>query len=142
MNFDNVFKDDITRKFFFTDYPGNKLMVGRISLEYAMERLKKQEYYTLITYKEGEELPSEYVPLASYKSEDGTLFATVNPNILITNICNNGGIQRISRIDRPGSVNPEYLLGPGPDTITTLDLVDQEYKEYLEQNTQEKEMQL
>ena len=142
MNFDKIYEEDINRKYFFTDYPGNKMMVGRISLEHAIERLKKQEYYVFLTYKEGETLPSEYIPLDNYKSEDGTLFATINPEILITNICSNGGIQRISRIDRPGSVNPEYLLGPGPNTITVLDLVDEVYKKYTEEKAEENNMHL
>ena len=81
MDYDNIFKEDLNTKFFYTDRPGNKMVVGKISLENAKARLDKNEYYILVTYHEGETLPEQYIPLEMLRSNDGTLFATLNPNI-------------------------------------------------------------
>ena len=133
MNFNNIFKDDVNAEFFYSNYPGNKMVTGTIDLEYAIERLKKKEFYTLVTYKEGDELPEEYVPI-KMADNNGTLFATINPNILMQYICKNGGIQRASLISRPNA-NPVYLLGPGDDTISLFEIVNREYDNYIKQNT-------
>ena len=57
MDYDKIFEGDINRNFFYTNYPGNKLMAGKISLKNAIERLSKNEYYVLVSYSEGETLP-------------------------------------------------------------------------------------
>lgn len=56
MNYNKIFEEDINKDFFYTNYPGNKMIVGRISLKNAKERLSKNEYYTFVTYKPGEDL--------------------------------------------------------------------------------------
>lgn len=134
MDYDKIFESDINRKFFYSDYPGNKMMVGKISLENAIARMSKNEYYTLVTYQEGEVLPKEYIPLNGLESNDGTLFATLNPNIrYLYDICRNGGIQRISRLPELEPGNPRYLLGPGPDIITLNDIIMEQYNLYIEE---------
>ena len=137
MDYDRIFEIDLDRKFFYTDYPGKKMMVGRISLKNAIARLSKNEYYTLVTYTEGEELPEQYIPLSGFTSDDGTLFATLNPNIeRINYICKNGGIQLVSRLLDLSPGNPNYLLGPGPDTVSLSDLVMEQYNKYNESKAQ------
>ena len=136
MDYDRIFEIDLDRKFFYTDYPGKKMMVGRISLKNAIARLSKNEYYTLVTYTEGEELPEQYIPLSGFTSDDGTLFATINPNTRFSDICRNGGIQRISRLFDLSPGNPNYLLGPGPDTVSLSDLVMEQYNKYNQEKTQ------
>ena len=126
-DFDKIFEGDIERKFFFTDYPGDKMMVGKISLNNAKARMSKNEYYTLVTYTYGEELPERYMPLPGLESADGTLFATLNPNHHIWNICRDGGIQRISRLPDLENGSPNYLLGPGPNTIALYDMIMDQY---------------
>ncbi|MBQ2910545.1 MAG: hypothetical protein IJE53_07025 [Bacilli bacterium] len=128
-DFDKLFEGDIDRKFFYTDYPGDKMMVGKISLDNAKARMSKNEYYTLVTYTYGEELPERYVPLEGLQSDDGTLFATLNPNHHIWNICRDGGIQRISRLPDLENGSPNYLLGPGPDTVALYDMIMDQYAE-------------
>ncbi len=137
MDFNSIFEEDINYKFFFQDYLGNKMMVGRVNLEYAIERLKMNEYYSLVMYKEGDELPSEYVPLPELKSDDGTLFATFNPKLSMNYICKNGGVQMISRISGPNAAFQTYLLGPGDEMVSTYDLINSIYEDYKKKNTLE-----
>ena len=140
-DYDKIFANDIERKFFFTDYPGDKMMVWKISLDNAKARMSKNEYYTLVTYTYGEELPERYLPLEGLQSADGTLFATVNPEYHIWNICRNGGIQRISRLQDLPNGSPNYLLGPGPDTISLFEMVEEQYASYTgKANQQESEI--
>lgn len=126
-DYDQIFEGNIDRKFFYTDYPGDKMMVGKISLENAKARMSKHEYYTLVTYTYGEELPERYMPLPGLQSDNGLLFATLNPNHQIWNICRDGGIQRISRLPDLENGSPNYLLGPGPDTIALYDMIAEQY---------------
>lgn len=134
MNYDKIFEGDIERKFFYTDYRGPKLVVGYISLEKAIQRLSKEEYYVLVHYREGEELPIEYRPLPEYRDEDGTLFATVDPDFrphfFFHYICQNGGIQMISRLMDLEPGNPNYLLGPGPGEISLGNLINEQMVKY------------
>ena len=134
MDYDKIFEENINKKFFYTDYPGNKMVVGKISLNNAIARLDKNEYYILVTYNEGETLPEQYIPLTELKSEDGTLFASLNPNIYIHNICNNSGIQKVSRLPNLDSGSPNYLLGPGPETVSLDDLIMEQYNKYYGHN--------
>ena len=129
MDYDKIFEKDIDREFFYTNYPGNKLVVGKISLKNAIERLKKSEYYVLVSYENGEELPIQYRPIPDLENEDGVLFATINSDVRVTEICRNGGIQRISRLGRPNDENPNYLLGPGPETISLNEMIMEQYNE-------------
>lgn len=135
MDYDKIFENDLDKKFFYTDYPGNKMMVGKISLNNAIARLNKNEYYTLVTYNEGDELPEQYIPLSEFTSDDGTLFATLNPNTFLSDICTNGGIQHISRLPDLSSGSPNYLLGPGPNIVSLVDLVTEQHSEYLKAQT-------
>ena len=123
MDYDIGFSEN--KNYFFTNYPGNKLMVGKISLKNAIARLPKNEYYVLVTYSKGESLPEEYVPYDRITSDDGTLFATVSPNIMINCIYRNDVIQLI-RSSR-GSENsvPRYLSGEELDEVQLYDLVDE-----------------
>lgn len=127
-NYDEIFDQDIKTEFFYNnpEYTGKKLVVGSISLANAIERLNDyDEYYTLVTYMDGEKLPEEYVNVGSKVANDGMLFATVNPSLNMQKICNNGGIQNISRL--PGNF---YLLGPGPDEVNLDELVKEQIDEY------------
>ncbi len=125
MDYDIVFSEKIGKRFFFTDYPGNILMVGKISLKNAIARLAKNEYYVLVTYSKGESLPKEYVPYDGITSDDGTLFATVSPKIMVNYIYRNDVLQLI-RSSR-GSENSErrYLSGEELDEVKLYDLVDE-----------------
>lgn len=131
MDYNRIFENNLDRNFFFSNYDGNKIMVGRISLGNAIARLSKNEFYVLVSYKEGENLPEQYIPLNSLTSDDGTLFATLNPNVRCWNICRDGGIQRISRLTDLESGSPNYLLGPGPETVSLEDLIMEEYNDYI-----------
>lgn len=135
MDYDKVFANDLDKEFFHTGYPGKKIVNGKISLNNAKARLSKNEYYTLVTYHDGEILPEEYMPLTTLLSDDGTLFATLNPATQFFDICMNGGIQRISRLPDLNPGNPRYLLGPGPEVITLEDMVMGQYNEYLKSQT-------
>ena len=132
MDYDKLFELDIERNFFYTDYPGRKMIDGKISLNNAIARLSKNEYYTFVTYQEGDALPKEYIPLNGLESNDGTLFATLNPDIrYVNNICRNGEIQQISRLPDLEPGNPRYLLGPGPDILTLQDMIMIQYEAYI-----------
>lgn len=132
MDYDEIFEQDIEHKFFYTDYPGNKMVVGKISLNNAIARMNKGEYYTFVTYQKGETLPKEYIPLNGLESNDETLFATFNPNIrYMYDICMNGGIQRISRLPDLEPGNPRYLLGIGPKEISLNELIMEQYNAYM-----------
>ena len=138
MDYDKIFKDNLDREFFYSHYQGNKMMDGKISLSNAIARMKKGEYYTLVTYKEGEGLPKEYIPLSTLTSEDETLFATLNPNNRYFYLCKNGGIQMISRLPNQENESPTYLLGPGPQTVTLDDLIMEQYEKFTKDQTTSK----
>lgn len=138
-DFDELYNDDVNRKWFYSDYQGNKLVVGKISLNNAIARLNLNEYYTLVTYHEGDVLPEQYIPLDSLTSNDNTLFATVNPSITLWDICRNGGIQRITQLPDYKEEGPRYLLGPGPDIVLHSDLVMAQYEKYIK-TQEEKEI--
>jgi len=126
MDYDEIYKDDIDRKWFYSDYPGNKLVVGKIGLKNAMARMNKNEYYALVTYNEGETLPEYYVPYEGLTSDDGTLFATISSEIRIDDIYHNGKIQKVTGLGRPNE-SIRYLLGPGPETVYLDDLIQEQY---------------
>ena len=137
MDYNRLFDQNADQKFFYSDYPGRKLVVGNVSLKNAMARLTKDEYYVLVTYKEGEKLPQQYRPLNDLTSEDGTLFATISDDVYTPYICRDGGIQRISNLANPGN-SANYLLGPGPDTVLLDDLIAEQYEEYKRQHSKSK----
>jgi hypothetical protein len=132
-NFNKIFDENPDAKFFYTDYPGTKLVDGWVSLKNAKARKDKDEFYALVTYHDGEELPEEYVPIKDYESEDGTLFATINPDypFHFFDICRNAGIQRITELPSREDEGPRYLLGPGPDEITLAELINTQYDRYM-----------
>ncbi|MBQ6497859.1 MAG: hypothetical protein IJI58_04000 [Bacilli bacterium] len=134
-DYDKIFNDDVNKEFYFNapGYGGRKLMVGAVSLNNAIERLKKDEYYTLVTYIDGEKLPEEYIPLDE-KLDSGDLLATVNPKNNLQYICqNSGSIQKISELS-----NLNYLLGPGPDTFNLTELVEKQVAEIKAERNQNK----
>ena len=140
MDYDKYFGDDLDRNTLYTNYPGNKLMVGKISLDNAMKRMSKKEYYALVTYMDGEKLPEQYVPFGEVESEDGTLFATINPDVVsIDDICQGSNIQMVSQLGAK-SMNPEYLLGPGPDTVFLYNLAKEQYDKCYGKQTDSKTM--
>ena len=99
-NYDKVFESNPNKESLYSpqDYPGNKLMVGCISLSNAMSRLQKGEFYTDVTYIDGEQLPKEYISLND-RLDNGCLVATVSPEIRLDYICDDvGSIQRISKM--------------------------------------------
>ena len=128
MDYDVIFNENIDRNFFFSSYPGNKLMVGKISLENAIARMAKNEYYVLVTYKDGQQLPIQYVPYKELESSDGSMYATISPSIRISSLVRNNGIQLVSRLGAPTD-KIRYLLGPGPDQVYLDDLIAEQYEE-------------
>lgn len=142
-NYDETFKSDAKRKFFYSDYVGPKLVNGKVNLKNAKEREELDEYYVLVTYQEDDELPKAYRPLIGLTSEDGELFATINlenaPRMHY--ICRDGGIQMISRLNDAAPGNYRYLLGPGPDTVELLDLVMEQYDGYMKSKSNQKQTQ-
>ena len=133
MNYNKLFDENPDTEFFYNapGYRGNKMVVGMVSLKNAIARLDKDEFYTLVTYKEGQELPKQYKNVL-LDSQDDTLFASYNPDeVRVSYICEDGGIQTVSRLaDNEKGAN--YLLGPGPDEVSLNDLVIREYNKYLD----------
>lgn len=140
-DYDKILKDNVNRKFFYSDYAGPKLVNGKADLENVKKRKELDEYYTLVTYREGDLLPEEYRALTVLKSEDNELFATINPQTAprMNYICGDGGIQIISRLNDAAPGNSRYLLGPGPDTVELLDLVMEQYDGYMKEKNSVKE---
>ena len=136
MDYDEMYNKNVNMNYFFTNYPGSKLMVGKINLANAIARLSKKEYYTLVTYKEGESLPEQYVPYDGLSSEDGTLFATINPNVRVGYIVVKSGIQMISRLPDTEYGGPRYLLGPGPEEVNLYDLIQEQYDETIKKDSE------
>ena len=126
MDYDKIFEGNIDMKFDFNDFPGNKLIVGKISLGNAIARMSKNEYYTLVAYNEGDSLPKEYEPYNSLDIVDGVMFATINPDLRIDYICRNYGTTMVSRLGSPKDP-VRYLLGPGTDEVYLDDLVKEQY---------------
>ena len=137
MDYDRVYKEDPNRKSMFSDengFYGQKLMVGKISLQNAMIRIGHNELYVLVTYNEGEQLPKEYRPVETLKSDDGTLFATINTQNTkrINFICRNG-IQMVTQLRTDDEFDPKFLLGPGPETVLLSELIEEQYKKHFAQ---------
>ena len=134
-NYDKIFENDINKDFYFNapGYDGKKLIVGSINLSNAVERLKKDEYYTIVTYVDGEILPEEYVSL-NERLDNGDLLATAKPKKYLQYICkDSGSIQAISQLS-----NSDYLLGPGPDTFNLSELVEKQVAELKAEKSQDK----
>ena len=131
-DYDVVFDNNPDYDYFYNapGYYGPKLVVGRVSLRNAIERLKKEEIYTVVKYHEGDKLPKEYVPLTNINVEgNGTLFATINPEFRVNYICARSGIQQVGNISSRGE-EPIWFLGPGPDTVTHSFLVNSQLSDY------------
>lgn len=125
-NYDKVFEKDSNKESLYSpqDYPGNKLMVGYISLSNAMSRLQEGEFYTVVTYIDGEQLPKEYISLND-RLDNGCLVATVRPEIRLDYICDGvGSIQGISKMQ-----DSECLRGPGNETFNLMELVENNINE-------------
>lgn len=97
-------------------------MCGFIDLDLAKIRLEKGEYYTLVTYKNGQELPECYKNLDALDEE--TLLATVKPSQRITGISLNGDIQSATKVNSD-EFDASYVLGPGPNTVQLSSLVEE-----------------
>lgn len=123
MNFNDIFKDNPSREILFnkSNYPKGILMCGFIDLDLAKVRLEKGEYYTLVTYKNGQELPDCYRSLDAL--DDETLLASVKPSQYISGINLNGSIQMVTQLNFDEH-DACYLLGPGPNTVQLLDLIE------------------
>ena len=135
VNYDKLFEDNINKEFYFNapEYSGKKIMSGYISLSNAKERLNKDEYYTLVSYIDGEKLPDEYIPYTTLKN--GELLATFNPNLNMTEYCkDSNSIQKVSKLS-----NDKYMLGPGPDEISIFQILEEQEKEYKEMFNSDKE---
>ncbi len=126
-DFDKILEEDNQRNFFFNapGYEGKKIMVGKIGVKNAEARLEKEEYYTLVTYQNGEQLPEGYMPLDESVGEE--LLATIDPRMHMSYVSVDGGIQKVSKLS-----DDEYLLGPGPDQISLSSIVRNQIKEYQE----------
>ena len=137
MNYNEVFEGDINKKLFFNQegYPQKLLINGYISLDNAIKRLNNGEYYVLVGYHTGENLPECYLPVPSEKIDfelpDGLSFASFNPDELVYAFCDNSSIQLISKL--PNMLRgAKYMLGPGPDEIYLEDLVSEQLQNYKE----------
>ena len=130
MDYDRMLDDDPNEEFYYNDdkFPHKKLIAGYISLENALVRLNKGEYYVLVKTNGEEELPLGYVPLDS-KIETEEPMATIAPNMNFQVLCRKGKIQMITQLfsDENG---PNYLLGPGPETITLSQLITEQLEAY------------
>lgn len=125
-NFDRIFDQEPDTNFFFNKPGyGPVLVDGVVSLKNALARMKKEEFYALVTYQDGETLPAEYSPLAT-QDDLSIRFATISDKARYYNISIGGGIQRVSQL--PGG---KLLLGPGPETVSLSDLVGNLYNEYV-----------
>ena len=127
-DYDRVFDENPDFNFFYNapGYGSLKLVVGRISLKNAIERLKKGEVYTVVKYHEGEELPEQYMPLENIDvSDENVLLATIKPNLDVNDLCANGGCQMITMLN-----GGRYLLGAGPDKVTLSELIDSQLGDY------------
>lgn len=126
-DYDKIFNQDVNIKYFYNadSYNGAKLVEGKISLKNALERLKLGEYYTLVTYEEGETLPEAYVQV-NVETGNSKLLATVNPKLRFNFICMDGGIQMISKLS-----DDVYLLGPGPEKYSMSSKLNEQINFYL-----------
>ena len=134
MNYDELYRSNPDVKFHYNGDKEPKLMVGRVSLENAINRLKFQEYYLLVTYNDFQELPKEYVPL-NPNLTNGSLLATLSPEVQIHNIVTGNKIQIVTRLN-----SNEYLLGPGPETFDVKEALRDQIDQYnIELDEEEKE---
>lgn len=127
-------------KLFYDFQNARKVLInGYNLLNNAMLRQTKGEYYILVKYQEGETLPKEYVPiddeiLEYFGFDKQERFATVNPEIYFTTLINDSRIKRITRLDGLDDKNVQYLIGKGPEVISTLDLIYEQLEKYKEAN--------
>ena len=135
-DFDKVFDENPEQNYFY-NAPGYdkywKLVVGRVSLKHAIERLKKWEVYSVVKYHAGEELPEEYIPVETEDVKSGDiLFATLNPKFRVHYLCMNGGCIMTCRLP-----SGRYLLGPGPEEVEERDLIYSQLTDYEKVDQQE-----
>ena len=130
MDYDRMLDEDPNEEFYYNDnkFPHKKLIAGYISLENALVRLNKGEYYVLVKTNGEEELPSGYIPLDS-KFETEEPMATIDPNMHFPVLCRKGRIQIIAQLPAKED-DAEYLLGPGPETITLSQLITEQLEAY------------
>lgn len=125
----------------FYDFQNSRkiLINGYNRLNNAMFRKTKGEYYILVRYQEGEVLPKEYVPindeiLEYFGFDKQERFATINPEICFTTLINDSRIKRITRLDGLDDKNVQYIIGKGPEVISTLDLIYEQLEKYKDAN--------
>lgn len=133
INFNNA-------KLFYDFQNERKVLInGYNLLNNAMLRQTQGEYYILVKYQEGDTLPEEYIPihdeiLEYFGFDKQERFATVNPKIPFTILIDDSRVKRITRLDGLNDKNLLYLIGDGPEVISTLDLVSEQLEAYKETN--------
>ena len=137
MNYNEIFNADVNMEFFYNKagYPKKLLVNGYLDLDKALKRLDKGEYYVLVSYHKGEDLPDCYLTLPNelldFELPDGLALAIFNANVPVTAFCKGFSIQLITRL--PNSLNGAvYLLGPGPDKVCLEDIVSEQLQNYKE----------
>lgn len=125
----------------FYDFQNSRkiLINGYNRLSNAMFRKTRGEYYILVKYQEGETLPEEYIPindeiLEYFGFDKQERFATVNPKIYFTTLIDDSRIKKVTRLDGLNDENSQYLIGIGPEVISTLDLIYKQLEAYKEAN--------
>ena len=135
MNYNEVFGEDINKDFYYNQegYPKSLLINGYISLDNAIKRLEKGEYYVLVEYPVGTTLPECYLPIEADKIDfelpDGLSLAVFNPEKLVFALCENNSIQLISKL--PNSLRgARYMRGQGPNEVFLEDLIEEQLQNY------------
>ncbi len=137
MNYNELLEEDINKDFFYNreGYPKLLLINGYISLDKAVKRAEKGEYYVLVEYPVGTELPASYLPVKDDKIDfelpDGISLASFNPKTRVFALCENGGVQLISRLPYLGG-EARYLRGSGPEQVFLEDLMEEQLQSYKE----------
>ncbi len=131
MNYDLEFEEDIHKEFIYNkpEYQFRKLVNGYISLEKAKQRLSKDEFYVLVIYQDGEELPKEYVPISKDLDNEQDHFATVNDE-LIFDVLINPGIQKITKASKPSDSFAAYFKNPNSEIFLVSDLLEEQLSAY------------
>ena len=135
MNYNEIFEDNVLKDFYYNadNYPKKILVDGFIDLDKAKKRLEKGEYYILVLYQNGEELPKEYIPvpnqMGNIEMESDKKFATVNPDEVLNAYCVDNSIQRITNLQN-SIAGARYLLGAGPEEISLPYLLQNQIDSY------------
>ncbi len=126
-DFDAIFRNiNVQTKFPYNNEDYNILIYGYISLNNAKKRLNQNEYYPVVKYSEGEELPEAYIPLSSVYLQQFNLkddkFATINPKIPLNRLCADGILYPIIRTSSSKD-NSRYHLGSEDGGALSLETI-------------------